>query len=638
MKKILLLTVISLISSVGFSQLQPLSAVIIDDLSTNTMAAPKSTTCGLDTVQYPTAKATGLSALSINSATSAQALCQYYNAPQAITISGAEFYAYKLDATGGTSINVTLAVYAAGPDSMPTGAALASVLVPVDTTFGGGALSVLQKVGTFSPITMTVPYCVVVSNVSANGVGMISNDYTAADGQQEWLSSADLFGTWTRSWGLNVGGTLYDADFVVHPIVSYDLDAAFTVDDPCFGLGLTLNFTNGSSPVTNDRMYNQAAYLGLTELSYTWNYGDASPTENFIDATHTYAAASGYTVTLTDTIFGWTANCSTDTMVTLGLAPVAAYSSVAAGFTATFTNTSTSGSGTTYVWDFGDGNTSSLSDPMHTYAAAGTYTVCLIVLDDCGADSTCQSVTITCATPIPDFGSLSSGLSVDFTNTSTVGTSPSYLWDFGDGNTSTLSDPTHIYAAGGTYTVCLTVSDVCGTDSSCQSVVVSDCTIPTVSFTTVNNDPSYDFTNTSVTTGSATYSWDMGDGNGYSTMDASHTYTANGTYVVTLVVTDSCGVDSTSQSITIATIGLDDLSLQNVELFPNPTKGEFTIHTTVDMESIEVLDMTGKFVVRLAATGTEVKVNGQHLADGNYIVRVRQSDGTTLQSRLEIAK
>ena len=279
MKKILLLTVISLISSVGFSQLQPLSAVIIDDLSTNTMAAPKSTTCGLDTVQYPTAKATGLSALSINSATSAQALCQYYNAPQAITISGAEFYAYKLDATGGTSINVTLAVYAAGPDSMPTGAALASVLVPVDTTFGGGALSVLQKVGTFSPITMTVPYCVVVSNVSANGVGMISNDYTAADGQQEWLSSADLFGTWTRSWGLNVGGTLYDADFVVHPIVSYDLDAAFTVDDPCFGLGLTLNFTNGSSPVTNDRMYNQAAYLGLTELSYTWNYGDASPTE-----------------------------------------------------------------------------------------------------------------------------------------------------------------------------------------------------------------------------------------------------------------------------------------------------------------------------------------------------------------------
>ena len=638
MKKVILFTIISLISSFGFSQLVPLSAVIVDDLSPNTAGASKSAVCGPDTVQYPTAKATGLSALSINSATSAQALCQYYDAPQPITISGAEFFAYKIDATGGISINVTLAVYAAGPDSMPTGAALASVLVPVDTTFGGGVLSVLQKTGTFTPITMSVPYCVVVSNVSPNGVGMISNSYTAADGQQEWLSSADLFGTWTRSWGLVVGGTPYDADFIVQPIVTYDLNAAFTVDDPCFNTGLTLNFTNGSSPIINNRMYNQAAFLALTELSYTWDYGDASPTENSIDASHAYTAASGYTVTLTDSIFGWTTNCSTDTMITLGLAPVAAYTSVETGLTSTFTNGSTFGAGATYLWDFGDGNTSTLSDPTYVYAVSGVYTVCLTVSDACGTDSTCQSVTITCAGPIPAFSSLANGLSVDFTNTSTVGATPAYFWDFGDGNTSTLSDPTYVYAVGGTYTVCLTVSDVCGADSSCQTVIVSGCSIPTVSFTTVNNDPSYDFTNTSTMTGSAIYNWDMGDGNGYSTMDASHTYTANGTYIVKLVVADSCGIDSTLQTVTIATIGLDDLSLQNVELFPNPTNGEFTIYTTIDMESIEVVDMMGKLVVRMVATGTEVKVNAAYLADGNYLVRVRQSDGSALQSRLEIAK
>ena len=723
MKRLLLLGALALSSFVGFSQIEVLNDIIINDLNIgNTAAATKTTACGPDTLLYPTAKATGLSALSINNATSAQALCQYYNAPQAITISGAEFYAYKIDATGGTTINVNLQVYVAGADSMPTGAPVASTTVAVDTTFGGGVLSVLRKEGTFTPVTMTVPYCVVVSNLSANGVGMISNDYNAADGQQEWLSSADLFGTWTRSYGLVIGGTPYDADFVVHPIVTYDLDADFTTANACLSAGPTASFTNTSSPVLFDRMYSLAEYQSLPQASTSWDYGDGTALDYVVDGVHAYGATGNveYAVTLNDTLFGWTNTCADDTTqligdsldvawsfvvgggntvtytdmsyATAGLsnylwdlgdgntstqqnpihtyasagtytvclttvtncglvdstcqsvtvvacpAPTPAFSVAPSGFTATFTNTSTTSPPVTYLWDFGDGNTSTQSDPTHTYAANGVYIVCLLVTDACGVDTICQPVTINCPVPTPAFSFTSAGLTTDFTDGSTVSSGANYLWDFGDGNTSTQTDPTHVYAASGTYTVCLTTMDMCGADSTCQTVVVNDCTNPIADFTITDNDPSYDFTNSSTTTGTTTYSWNMGDGGTYSTMDASHTYTANGTYTVTLLVTDSCGVDSTVMTVVVSTVSLTVLSMEDAELFPNPTKGEFTIKTTTAMEALEILDMSGKLVKRLAAEGTEAKVDVQDLADGSYMVRVRQSNGIMLQSRLEIAK
>ncbi len=77
--------------------------------------------------------------------------------------------------------------------------------------------------------------------------------------------------------------------------------------------------------------------------------------------------------------------------------------------------------------------------------------------------------------PVTNYTSSSNDLMVDFTNstTSTTGTS-TYLWDFGDGNTSTMEDPSYTYAAAGTYTVCLTVTDDCGTDSTCMAVTVTD--------------------------------------------------------------------------------------------------------------------------------------------------------------------
>lgn len=601
----------------------------------------KSQSCGPDTIGYTLAKASGLNSLNINNATSASAAGQYFDAPQSLTISGVSFYAYKIDATGGTTMNCNVEIYAAAADSLPSGAPLAATTITIDTTFAPGTLDALRKSATFStPITVSNPYVVVISNPTATPMGMIFSDYNAGDGGQEWLGSALIGANWLRSYDINIGGVPLDGDGLIEPHVSYNLTSSYLVDDPCFSLGLSLNFTNTSSPVNFNRMYNQAEYLGSPELSFTWNYGDGSPTENLVDATHTYGSASPYNVTLTDTIYGWSVTCSTDTVVTLGAPPVAAFTSTESGLTSTFTNNSTVSSGATYTWDFGDGNTSTATDPTHTYTTDGTYTVCLTATDPCGSETTCQSVTVSsCANPVVGFTVAGTSPTFNFTNNSTTTGTTTYAWDFGDGNTSSAMNPSHTYTADGTYSVCLVVTDQCGTETSCQNVTVVICTAPVSGFTIdATASPTFSFTNTSTTTGTTTYLWDFGDGNTATTANASHTYTANGTFTVTLTVTDDCGTNTNTSNVSVNTVGIEELSLVDVVVYPNPSKGIFSIKASTDMKNSFITDLTGKLVHTETLSGNEANINTGSLANGSYFLSIYFVDGTSQKVRVEIVK
>jgi len=171
-------------------------------------------------------------------------------------------------------------------------------------------------------------------------------------------------------------------------------------------------------------------------------------------------------------------------------APVASFTSTTSGLTADFTDTSVDSDGSIvdWAWDFGDGNTSTDQNPSNTYASNGTYTVSLTVTDDAGdSDTATADVTVSDGgnmPPVASFTFTTSGLTADFTDTSTDsdGSIVSWTWNFG-ADSAFVQNPSYTFPAAGTYDVTLIVIDDDGdNDFVTQAVTVDDGTMgPTLS-------------------------------------------------------------------------------------------------------------------------------------------------------------
>ena len=192
---------IFILSLSGFSQLTNIPVKITDNLqkrpSVNLLNKksninPKS--CGKDTVGYVRQKATAFNSISIRKNYS---LGQIYGAPQNITIHGFTFFAWAVaNPPTDKKIRLICNLYKAGTDSLPSGSPLASDTVTIDSTFGGGLLSVLQKHATFkSPVTVNFPYILTVESDSVNvSAGLVANSWTAKDGEGENLLCGSVSG------------------------------------------------------------------------------------------------------------------------------------------------------------------------------------------------------------------------------------------------------------------------------------------------------------------------------------------------------------------------------------------------------------------------------------------------------------
>ena len=216
-------------------------------------------------------------------------------------------------------------------------------------------------------------------------------------------------------------------------------------------------------------------------------------------------------------------------------------------------------------WYFGDGGTSTTTNPSHTYAAAGTYTVKLVITNSVGCiDSISYNVNVW-PKPAPNFtindtDQCLNGNSFTFTNTTTISSgSSTYNWFYGDGGTSTTTSPTYTYAAKNTYTVKLRATSNHGCRDSISKIVYVY-PKPTVSFTINDTDQcktgnSFSYTNTSsVSTGSIiTYKWNFGNGATDTVKNPSAVnYTSSGVYNVTLlIITDKGCTDSITKQVIV---------------------------------------------------------------------------------------
>ncbi|TQV89046.1 S8 family serine peptidase [Aliikangiella coralliicola] len=159
--------------------------------------------------------------------------------------------------------------------------------------------------------------------------------------------------------------------------------------------------------------------------------------------------------------------------------PNAAFSFAANLLSVSFTDGSSDSDGSivSWSWDFGDTNSASTQNPVHSYASAGTYSVTLTVTDNEGAqDSTTQNVTVSDSSNQPPqaaFTYSANNLDISFTDQSSDadGNIVGWSWDFGDSNNASSQNPNHSYATAGTYTVTLTVTDDDGAQSSTSQQV-----------------------------------------------------------------------------------------------------------------------------------------------------------------------
>jgi len=223
-----------------------------------------------------------------------------------------------------------------------------------------------------------------------------------------------------------------------------------------------------------------------------------------------------------------------------------------APLTVNFTDVS-GGTVTEWLWDFGDGSTSTEQNPVHVYGNPGTYSVILTVTSESGSSRKEKPSYITVLEPPPvaDFtADPLSGLkplTVTFTDKST-GNISSYKWDFGDGTTSTEQNPSHTYQESGIYSVHLCVTGPGGSDEKTMESYISVASEPPSAdfiFYPAKGEMPLSVTLTDKSSGIITdYNWNFGDGYSSNEKNPEHTYSSTGVYSVSLTVTGPGGNDT----------------------------------------------------------------------------------------------
>ena len=286
--------------------------------------------------------------------------------------------------------------------------------------------------------------------------------------------------------------------------------------------------------------------------SWNWSFeGGSPPTSVQQNPTVTYNNPGTFNVSLTATNSQGSNTFTLLNYITVEDIPIADFDYQIDEFEVDFENLSSNA--TSYNWNFGDGGTSTLENPLHVYAEDGVYTVTLSAINDCGADVFTQVIEII-TPPYADFSSDQEEgcdpFEVEFYNFSSEN-ADEYEWSFPGGSppTSTQFEPVIVYEVPGTYPVSLTVSNEAGEDQVTFTNYITVLPQPAAEFSYAVNGLQVTFN--SLGSQGDEFDWDFGDG-GFSTIpNPSHTYASAGVYVVNLTVSNDCGSEELQLSVTV---------------------------------------------------------------------------------------
>ncbi len=317
---------------------------------------------------------------------------------------------------------------------------------------------------------------------------------------------------------------------------------------------------------------------------------------------------------------------------------IAAFGSSIDLYNVSFNNYSVGGF-TDVSWNFGDGNTSPLSNPSHTYSTAGTYNVCLTVSGNGCSDTLCTTIEIS---GLPECNSnftfTQSCTELEFTQTAT-GTFNTLLWNLGDGSNSSSNNVNKDYEVPGTYNVCLTISGSGCQDTYCKNIIIPDQSKVkagiSASFSVSQLPVSVQFTGIDSFNTAYSFLWDLGDGDFSSEEDPQHTYTSTCTPTVCLTIQDQYNCSDTKcEMLSLCVNGVNEvIDEATIRCYPNPVSDVLLLqrnNNSFHNTQIEILSITGVVIRQLSMStwlsGTAIPIPVSDLAAGLYIIKVSDAE------------
>ena len=255
--------------------------------------------------------------------------------------------------------------------------------------------------------------------------------------------------------------------------------------------------------------------------------------------------------------------------------PVASFTLVQNGLAIDLDGSASTGTSINHIWTFGDGNSGSGPITNHNYVNDGNYIVKLLVMDQCGQMDSANQVVTVCDTMISPFTYTLNQFQADFNSGLDSTVYSNISWDFGDGQTSSLANPTNNYAVGGSYYVSLSAFNICG-DTLTVGDTLEICTKPIAEFTwfIVSSNASgmlvqFDATSS---VNANTFTWYWGDGTSSTGANfIQHLYSVPSlNYTITLVISNQCALGDTSIH-TLNETNIDESeSGSKAHIYPNP--------------------------------------------------------------------
>jgi PKD repeat protein/C1A family cysteine protease len=385
------------------------------------------------------------------------------------------------------------------------------------------------------PMSVSTP----ISGYSSHATATAGESFLSADGIS-WSDLTSLAANTT----LNIKAFTNSATSPTAPVAKYSVN---TTTGPA---PLSVQFTDQSTG---------------SPTSWLWNFGDgtSSTQENPV---HSYNTVGTYWPSLTaSNAYGSSQLSDVSIIVTSPpSSPVAQFSANPITGTVPLsvqcTDQST-GSPTSWYWDFGDGTTSNLQNPSYVYNTAGYYLVEMAASNQNGqsAPITGLQIIANAVTTMPDAHfriNQTAGpvpLDVQFTD-KTTGSPTSWNWDFGDGTTSTLQNPEHIYSTAGIYTPTLTASNAVGSSTKASTVPITAMSMPDAHFRINPTQGPIPLTVqfTDKTTGEPTsWYWDFGDGTNSTLQNPVHSYNTAGIYTPILTASNVVGASTKISTVPI---------------------------------------------------------------------------------------